>query len=91
VVDDGIATGSTVSAAIQLLRHQKADGIIVAAPVSARDSARRLRGEADAVVTLVEPADFRAVGQWYEDFSETTDEEVRRLLAMHGPPVTPGQ
>lgn len=88
VVDDGIATGSTVSAAIQLLRHQKADRIIVAAPVSARDSARRLRGEADAVITLMEPADFRAVGQWYEDFSETTDEDVRRLLAMHGPTVT---
>ena len=89
VVDDGIATGSTVSAAIQLLRHQKADRIIVAAPVSARDSARRLRAEADAVLTLIEPADFRAVGQWYEDFSETTDEEVRRLLAVHGQEVTP--
>jgi predicted phosphoribosyltransferase len=91
VVDDGIATGSTVSAAILLLRQQMADAIIVAAPVAARDSASRLRGEADAVITLMEPADFRAVGQWYEDFSETPDEEVRRLLAMHGPPVTPQQ
>jgi putative phosphoribosyl transferase len=91
VVDDGIATGSTVSAAVQLLRHQQAARIIVATPVSARDSARRLRAEADAVLTLMEPADFRAVGQWYEDFSETTDEEVRRLLAVHGPQVTPEQ
>jgi predicted phosphoribosyltransferase len=89
VVDDGIATGSTVSAAVQLLRHQQAARIIVAAPVSALDSARRLRGEADAVITLIEPADFRAVGQWYEDFSETTDGEVRRLLATHGQEVKP--
>jgi predicted phosphoribosyltransferase len=89
VVDDGIATGSTVSAAVQLLRHQQAARIIVAGRVAARDSARSLRGEADAVITLIEPADFRAVGQWYEDFSETTDGEVRRLLAVHGPDVTP--
>ena len=83
VVDDGIATGSTVSAAIQLLRHQKAARIIVAAPVSARDSATNLRSEADAVVTLMEPADFRAVGEWSQDFAENSDEEVHRLLAVH--------
>ncbi|RPJ35021.1 MAG: phosphoribosyltransferase [Verrucomicrobiaceae bacterium] len=84
VVDDGVATGSTMSAAIELLRHQKAARIIVAVPVAPPDTARRLRGEADEVVTLLEPADFMAVGRWYEDFSQTSDEDVRRLLAGQG-------
>ncbi len=84
VVDDGVATGSTMSAAIELLRHRKAARIIVAVPVAPPDTARRLRGEADEVVTLLEPADFMAVGRWYEDFSQTSDEDVRRLLAGQG-------
>jgi putative phosphoribosyl transferase len=91
VVDDGIATGSTVSAAVQLLRQRNAAKILVAAPVSARDSARRLRGEADAVVTLMEPVDFGAVGQWYEDFPQTTDDEVRALLDAQRQRIKPGQ
>jgi predicted phosphoribosyltransferase len=81
VVDDGIATGSTMSAAIELLRHQKAGRVIVAVPVAPRDTAKRLRSEADEVITLIEPRDFIAVGRWYEDFSQTGDEDVRRLLA----------
>jgi putative phosphoribosyl transferase len=81
VVDDGIATGSTMSAAIELLRKRKAGRIVVAVPVAPHDTIRRLRGEADKVIVLLEPADFMAVGRWYEDFSQTSDEDVRRLMA----------
>lgn len=84
VVDDGVATGSTMSAAIELLRKQKAARIVVAVPVAPRDTAKRLRGEADEVVTLLEPDNFIAVGRWYEDFSQTSDEDVRRLVAEQG-------
>lgn len=84
LVDDGIATGSTMSAAIQLLRQRKAGRIVVAVPVAPRDTVRRLRGEADEVVVLLEPENFTAVGRWYEDFSQTTDEEVRALMARQG-------
>jgi predicted phosphoribosyltransferase len=84
VVDDGVATGSTMSAAIELLRKQKAARIVVAVPVAPRDTVRRLRGEADEVVTLLEPDNFIAVGRWYEDFSQTSDEDVRRLMAEQG-------
>ncbi|HSP41944.1 MAG TPA: phosphoribosyltransferase family protein [Luteolibacter sp.] len=80
VVDDGIATGSTMSAAVALLRKQNAGRIVVAVPVAADDSAERLRGEADEVVTLLEPGNLGAVGRWYRDFGQTGDDEVRRLL-----------
>lgn len=80
VVDDGVATGSTMSAAIQLLRRQKAERIVVAVPVAPRDTVERLREEADEVVVALEPEPFGAVGRWYEDFSQTTDEEVQTLL-----------
>jgi predicted phosphoribosyltransferase len=85
VVDDGIATGSTMSASVKLLRKQGAGRVVVAVPVAAADSARRLRGEADEVICLLEPDDLGAVGCWYRDFSQTTDDEVRRLLEFsHG-------
>ncbi len=80
VVDDGIATGSTMSAAIELLRKRKAGHIVVAVPVAPHETIGRLRGEADEVIVLLEPADFVAVGRWYEDFSQTSDEDVRRLM-----------
>lgn len=80
VVDDGIATGSTMSAAIELLRKRKAGRIVVAVPVAPHDTIRRLRGEADEVIVLLEPVDFMAVGRWYEDFSQTSDDDVRRLM-----------
>jgi predicted phosphoribosyltransferase len=80
VVDDGIATGSTMSAAVQLLRRQKAARIIVAVPVAPRDTVERLEEEADGVVVALEPEPFIAVGKWYEDFSQTSDEEVQALL-----------
>jgi len=90
VVDDGIATGSTVRAAIAALRRQKAGRVVVAAPVIAHDSFVRLRGEADEVVAVMTPEDFSCVGEWYEDFAQTTDEEVRSLLedeAAREPPA----
>ena len=85
VVDDGIATGSTMSAAIELLRQQSARRIIVAVPVSPRDTVARLRRDADEVITLLEPQSFVAVGQWYQDFTQTSDNRVRELLAEANP------
>ena len=80
VVDDGLATGSTMRAAVAALRQSKPARIIVAVPVAAAETVRRLRGEADRVVCLSEPLDFHAVSMWYDDFSQTSDDEVRRLL-----------
>jgi len=80
VVDDGLATGSTMRAAIVALRQGNPAGIIVAVPVAAADTARRLAEEADGVVCLGTPPDFHAVSMWYEDFLQTSDEEVRKLL-----------
>jgi putative phosphoribosyl transferase len=80
LVDDGIATGATVRAAIAALRQLQAGWIIVAAPVIALDTFNVLRGHADDIVAVIAPEDFGGVGRWYEDFSQTTDEEVRDLL-----------
>jgi predicted phosphoribosyltransferase len=80
VVDDGLATGSTMRAAVGALRQSNPARIIVAAPVAAAETARRLREEADAVVCMDAPRDFHAVSTWYEDFSQTSDEEVSNLL-----------
>ncbi len=82
LVDDGIATGSTMMAAISLLRSQCAGRIVVAAPVSAPDTADLLRKKADEVFIVLEPEYFRAVGRWYRDFSETSDGQVRSLLGV---------
>ena len=81
VVDDGLATGSTMEAAIHALRRHAAARIIVAVPVGARETCDRLRGIADEVVCLSTPEPFDAVGRWYDDFSQTSDEEVIELLS----------
>jgi erythromycin esterase-like protein/predicted phosphoribosyltransferase len=81
LVDDGLATGSTMEAAIVALKQQHPARIVVAAPVGARDTCDRLRRAADEVVCLATPEPFNAVGLWYEEFSQTTDEEVKQLLA----------
>ena len=81
VVDDGVATGATMRAGLQALRAMGATKIVAAAPVGAEDSVATLAEEADEVVVLQTPAWFSAVGQWYENFGQTTDDEVRRLLA----------
>jgi len=80
VVDDGLATGSTMRAAVQALRKSHPAQIVVAVPVGAAETLKRLRGESDSVVCLSAPLDFHAVSMWYEDFSQTSDEDVRNLL-----------
>jgi predicted phosphoribosyltransferase len=85
LVDDGLATGSTMEAAVRALKLQDPSRVIVAVPVGAIDTCRRLRGIADAVDCLETPEPFEAVGLWYRNFSQTTDEEVTRLLAASRP------
>lgn len=80
LVDDGIATGATMRAAVAALRQQKPARIVVAVPTAAPESYDELRAEVDDIVCVVTPEPFYAIGLWYEDFSQTTDEEVRNLL-----------
>ena len=82
LVEDGIATGSTMLAAVAAVRQLKAARVIVAAPTVAASTCDKMCEIADDVVALLAPEEFYAVGQWYEDFSQTTDEEVRELLAQ---------
>lgn len=82
VVDDGLATGSTMRAAAQALRQEGAAKTVIAVPVAAKQSCEAVRQEADEVVCGATPDPFFAVGQWYRDFDQTTDGEVRELLAM---------
>ena len=81
IVDDGIATGSTVAAACRIARQAGAARVVVATPVAPPSSIRRLSDVADDVISLITPEDFFAIGEWYRDFSPTSDDEVRRLLA----------
>jgi putative phosphoribosyl transferase len=80
VVDDGLATGGTALAAIHVAREQGATKVVLAVPVAPPETIRTLTDEADDVVALYTPDDFRALGLWYADFSQTSDEEVVRLL-----------
>lgn len=80
LVDDGLATGVTAEAALRSLRARHPGRLVLAAPVCAAETAARLSRLADDVVCVWQPADFAAVGEWYDDFSQTTDEEVLRLL-----------
>ncbi|MFE4691290.1 phosphoribosyltransferase family protein [Streptomyces sp. NPDC056749] len=81
VVDDGVATGATARAACQVVRAQGAAQVVLAVPVASPDVAARLREDVDEVVCLSTPSLFSAVGEWYRDFSQTSDEEVVALLA----------
>lgn len=82
VVDDGVATGATMWAAVHALRQARPARIVVAVPVGAPDTCAALRAEVDELVCLQQPAPFYAVGQFYQDFSEVSDDEVKRLLAI---------
>jgi putative phosphoribosyl transferase len=82
VVDDGVATGSTMVAAVGALRQLNAARIVVAAPVIAASTFSEMKRAADEVAAVLVPEHFYAVGQWYEDFRQTTDDEVRDLLAQ---------
>ncbi|HEX9208244.1 MAG TPA: phosphoribosyltransferase [Steroidobacteraceae bacterium] len=81
LVDDGLATGATMGAAVAALRAMGAARIVVAVPVGAPDACARIAATADQVVCLVQPMLFASVGQWYETFEQTQDDEVRSLLA----------
>jgi len=81
LVDDGIATGSTIRAAVQALRQQSPKEIIIAVPAASTDAAAMLEPLVEDFLALITPDDFRAVGQWFEDFSQTTDAEVAELLS----------
>lgn len=80
LVDDGLATGASMRVAVQAVRNGGAKRVIVAVPVGPIDTCEMLRSEADEVVCAETPSDFRAVGQWYRDFAQTTDKEVATLL-----------
>lgn len=81
LVDDGVATGITVIAAVRAARARGAARVVVAVPVGASDSIQMLRGEADEVVCLIEAQQLVGVGRWYDDFRALSDEEVVALLA----------
>ena len=85
VVDDGVATGTTVRAALAALKRSGADRIILAVPVIAPDTAREFRGDGFEVVSVLEPDDFQAVGQFYQDFHQLADREVVELLRQAAP------
>ena len=81
LIDDGLATGATMRAAVKALRQRAAAKIVVAVPVGPPDTCREFEDVADEVVCASAPEFFQAVGQYYEDFSQTSDDEVRELLA----------
>lgn len=81
LVDDGIATGASMFAAVRAVRAAGCGSVVVAVPVGSESTCRALRAEADEVLCASTPADFSAVGQMYDDFRQTGDDEVRRLLA----------
>jgi len=90
LIDDGVATGSTMRAAVAALRQKSPAHLVVAVPTAAASTASELRAELDDFVAVIEPEEFFAVGQWYENFSQTTDAEVRDLLeraAQRPPPA----
>jgi putative phosphoribosyl transferase len=85
LVDDGIATGATMLAAVRAARQIGAAHVVVAAPVASAEAAMRLEKEADAIVLLHRPPFFMSISEWYEDFEQLEDDEVRRLLELAKP------
>lgn len=88
LVDDGLATGATMRAAVVALRQQQPRRIVVAVPVAAPETCDEFRAEVDDIVCAITPPLFYAVGLWYQDFSQTSDEEVRALLEHAAQPTT---
>lgn len=87
LIDDGIATGATIRAAIKALRVSKPKNIVVAVPVAETSTCEEIATIADKVICPLKPVYFNAVGEWYEDFSQTTDDEVRALLRRTIPEI----
>jgi predicted phosphoribosyltransferase len=81
LVDDGLATGATMRAAALAVRNYNPERVVVAVPVAAGQTCDEFRDDVDDIICAVTPSPFHAVGLWYEDFSQTSDEEVRELLA----------
>ncbi len=88
LIDDGLATGATMKAAVQAIRAHAPSRVVVAVPVGSPETCREFAAIADEIVCARAPAYFAAVGQWYRDFSQTTDEEVRDLLHTTSPPIS---
>ena len=86
LVDDGLATGATMHAAIEALRQQKPTRIVVAVPTASPETCEEMKTKADDVICAITPAPFQAVGRWYQDFSQTTDEEVEAVLSRRNVP-----
>lgn len=84
LVDDGIATGATMRVAVKALRQLAPKQLIIAVPVAPPETCRALAEEADVVVCLLQPQNFMAVGMWYENFDQTGDDEVRKILQLPG-------
>lgn len=84
LVDDGLATGASMRAAVSALRQSEPQKVVMAVPVAAADVCRSFEGEVDQVLCAATPEPFLAVGRWYEDFAQTTDEQVREILARRG-------
>jgi predicted phosphoribosyltransferase len=89
IVDDGLATGATMRAAVAAVRKLGPRSIVVAVPVGSPQACDDAAASADACVCVSTPADFMAVGEWYADFGQTTDEEVRDLLSAHDEETAP--
>jgi predicted phosphoribosyltransferase len=85
LVDDGLATGASMRAAVQALRRKKPARIVAAVPVAAMETCRELEAVVDEMVCLFAPEPFGSVGAWYDDFSQITDQEVRELLERAQP------
>jgi putative phosphoribosyl transferase len=81
LVDDGLATGATMRAAVVALRQLQPDRIVVAVPTASPETCQELKAEVDEVVCAITPEPFHAVGYWYDDFTQPTDQEVHELLA----------
>jgi predicted phosphoribosyltransferase len=91
MVDDGLATGSTMRAAVAALRRRDPDRIVVAVPVAAPETCEDLKREVDDIVCAMTPTPFYGVGEWYEEFDQTRDEEVRDLLERAAPALDRGR
>ena len=90
LVDDGLATGSTMRAAVAALRRQQPARIVVAVPVASTEACEELGAEVDETVCGATPRPFQGVGRWYQDFSQTSDDEVHELLAQARASTTEG-
>ncbi|KPQ34954.1 MAG: putative phosphoribosyl transferase [Phormidesmis priestleyi Ana] len=82
LIDDGLATGATMRAAIAVVKSQHAKQIVVAVPVAPESACKELTAQVDQVICLLKPTPFHAIGSWYENFDQISDDEVTRLLAQ---------